>query len=83
MTYHKKAVDILSDAQIAFADTYDAETLKKWLKSYFRRFTSSQFKRSASVDGPNVTGRSFSPRLGYKIPSDMSPSVYLEGLDEA
>ena len=83
LTYHKKAVDILSDAQIAFADTYDAETLKKWLKSYFRRFTSSQFKRSASVDGPNVTGRSFSPRLGYKIPSDMSPSVYLEGLDEA
>nr|WP_072538071.1 NAD(+) synthase [Anaerococcus mediterraneensis] len=83
LTYHKKAVDILSDAQIAFSDTYDAETLKKWIKSYFKRFTSSQFKRSAAVDGPNVTGRSFSPRLGFKIPSDMSPSVYLEGLDEA
>ena len=82
LTYHKSAKDILSEATYAFEDSYDKETIKYWLKSYFNRFTKSQFKRSASVDGPNVTGRSFSPRLGFKIPSDMASVLYLGELDE-
>ncbi|WP_311480780.1 NAD(+) synthase [uncultured Anaerococcus sp.] len=82
LTYHKSAREILKDAEIAFKDTYDKDTIKKWLMSYFDRFTKSQFKRSASVDGPNVTGRSFSPRLGFKIPSDMASDLYLGKLDE-
>lgn len=82
LTYHKSAREILKDAEIAFKDTYDKDTIKKWLMSYFDRFTKSQFKRSASVDGPNVTGRSFSPRLGFKIPSDMASDLYLGELDE-
>ena len=82
LTYHKSAKDILSEATYAFEDSYDKETIKYWLKSYFNRFTKSQFKRSASVDGPNVTGRSFSPRLGFKIPSDMASDLYLGELDE-
>lgn len=82
LTYHKSAREILKDAEIAFKDTYDKDTIKKWLMSYFDRFTKSQFKRSASVDGPNVTGRSFSPRLGFKIPSDMASDLYLGDLDE-
>lgn len=77
LTYHKSRRDILKDAKIAFKDSYDEETIEKWLRSYFDRFAKSQFKRSASVDGPNVTGRSFSPRLGFKIPSDLSPKMYL------
>lgn len=82
LTYHKSAKDILSDATNAFEGAYDRETIKYWLKSYFKRFVQSQFKRSASVDGPNVTGRSFSPRLGFKIPSDMASDLYLGDLDE-
>lgn len=82
LTYHKSAREILKDAEIAFKDTYDKETVRKWLVSYFDRFAKSQFKRSASVDGPNVTGRSFSPRLGFKIPSDLSPEMYLGEIDE-
>ena len=82
LTYHKSAKDILSEATYAFEDSYNKETIKYWLKSYFDRFTKSQFKRSASVDGPNVTGRSFSPRLGFKIPSDMASDLYLGELDE-
>src|SRR5699024_12012809 len=77
LTYHKSRIDILKDAKIAFKDSYDEETIQKWLRSYFDRFAKSQFKRSASVDGRNVTGRSFSPRLGFKIPSDLSPTMYL------
>lgn len=82
LTYHKSAKEILTDATYAFHDTYDRETIKYWLKSYFKRFTQSQFKRSASVDGPDVTGRSFSPRLGFKIPSDMASEIYLGQVDE-
>ena len=82
LTYHKSAKDILSDATNAFEGAYDRETIKYWLKSYFKRFVQSQFKRSASVDGPNVTGRSFSPRLGFKIPSDMASDLYLGDFDE-
>lgn len=82
LTYHLSAEEILEDAISAFADKYDEETIKKWLISYFKRFTASQFKRSASVDGPNITGRSFSPRTGFKIPSDMTSEGYLENLNE-
>lgn len=82
LTYHLPAEEILEDAISAFANKYDKETIKKWLVSYFKRFTKSQFKRSASVDGPNITGRSFSPRTGFKIPSDMGSEGYLENLNE-
>ena len=82
LTYHLPAKEILEDAISAFSDTYDEDTIRKWLISYFKRFTSSQFKRSTSVDGPNITGRSFSPRAGYKIPSDMSWDSLIEEIDE-
>lgn len=82
LTHHKSAKEILKDAQIAFKDSYESEVIEKWIKSYFDRFAKSQFKRSASVDGPNVTGRSFSPRLGFKIPSDLSSKMYLGDLNE-
>lgn len=82
MTKHTRPREILEDAYGAFSDTYDKETIKKWLISYFKRFTSSQFKRSTAVDGPNITGRSFSPRVGFKIPSDMSYAAYIEELNE-
>ena len=82
LTYHKSYREILKDAKIAFKDTYSGEVIEKWLRSYFDRFAKSQFKRSASVDGPNVTGRSFSPRLGFKIPSDLISKMYLGEIDE-
>lgn len=82
LTYHKSARQILTEATYAFGDTYDEGTIKKWLISYFKRFAQSQFKRSTAVDGPDVTGRSFSPRLGFKIASDMASDLYLGDLDE-
>lgn len=82
LTYHLSAKEILEDTYSAFSDKYDLDTIKKWLISYFKRFTTSQFKRSATVDGANITGRSFSPRAGFKIPSDMTYRSYIEDLDE-
>lgn len=73
---------VFSDAKIAFGEKYDDETIKKWLISYYRRFTASQFKRSCSVDGPATTKRSFSPRLGYRLPSDMASDLYVRKLND-
>lgn len=73
---------IYRDACLAFKGDYDRETVKKRLTSFYRRFATSQFKRSVAVDGPNVTGRSFSPRAGFRLPSDLSPGAFLADEDE-
>lgn len=70
--------EIYEKAKVAFKDDYDKKTIKKWLKSFYKRLTSSQFKRSVSVDGPALSKKSFSPRRGYLLPSDMSSEIFIE-----
>ena len=69
-------------AKSAFRDEYDSKTIKKWLKSFYKRLTSSQFKRSVSVDGPAMSEKSFSPRRGYLLPSDMSSEIFMERIEK-
>ena len=69
-------------AKAAFRDDYDSKTIKKWLKSFYKRLTSSQFKRSVSVDGPAMSKKSFSPRRGYLLPSDMSSEIFMERIEK-
>ncbi len=38
----------------AFAGEYDSGTVLKWLRTFYRRFFSQQFKRSCLPDGPKV-----------------------------
>ena len=52
------------------ATGYDEETIKKWLKTFIRRFFSQQFKRSCMPDGPKVCEISLSPRGGWNMASD-------------
>lgn len=56
------------------------EDLKKYLKRLYQRYTTQQFKRSCSVDGPKLTEVSFSPREGILIPSDASFSIFFDKL---
>ncbi len=44
------------------ASFYDDDTIKKWLKTFLRRFFAQQFKRSCLPDGPKVGSVSLSPR---------------------
>lgn len=62
----------------AFADDYDATTIKRWLTVFVKRFFSQQFKRSALPDGPKVGNVSLSPRGDWRMPSDASASAWLE-----
>ena len=65
-------------AQIAFRNQYDDSTIKKWLKTFFKRFFAQQFKRSCLPDGPKVGSVVLSPRGDWRMPSDASSSLWIE-----
>ena len=62
----------------AFADDFDAETIKKWLKNFYRRFFTQQFKRNCQPDGVTVGSVTLGPRGGWMMPSDASARIWLE-----
>ena len=64
-------------AQKAFEGQYDDDVIKHWLKTFFRRFFSQQFKRSCLPDGPKVGSISLSPRGDWRMPSDASSELWL------
>ena len=68
-------------AKVAFAGTYDSETILHWLKVFYRRFFSQQFKRSCLPDGPKVGSISMSPRGDWRMPSDASGRIWLDELE--
>lgn len=62
----------------AFADDFDAETVKKWLKNFYRRFFTQQFKRNCQPDGVTVGSVTLGPRGGWIMPSDASARLWLD-----
>lgn len=68
-------------ANRTFKDSYDEETIKKWLYTFFRRFFNQQFKRSCLPDGPKVGSISISPRGDWKMPSDASSAIWLKEIE--
>ena len=71
---------ILRIAIIAFKDMFNEETIKNWLKLFYRRFFASQFKRSAAPDGVKVGSVSLSQRGDLRIPSDLLSVDFLKDL---
>ncbi len=69
-------------ASIAFEGTYDKATIIKWLKVFFHRFFSQQFKRSAMPDGPKVGAVGLSPRGDLHMPSDAQERAWLAEVEE-
>ncbi len=57
--------------------------IKGWLRVFLRRFfTTSQYKRSASPNGPKISsGGSLSPRGDWRAPSDGDSATWLAELD--
>lgn len=64
-----------------FKGTYDEETIKKWLSTFFRRFFNQQFKRSCLPDGPKVGSIAISPRGDWRMPSDASVNAWLKEVE--
>ena len=63
-------------ARKAFKDSYDDETIIKWLKTFVRRFFNQQFKRSCMPDGPKVGSVGLSPRGDWDMPSDAWSTLF-------
>lgn len=63
-------------AKYVFTDTYDSESIHKWLQNFVRRFFVQQFKRSCLPDGPKVGSVSLSPRGDWRMPSDASSAIF-------
>lgn len=78
LRYAYSPIKIFRLAQIAFEGSYDSETIKRWLKIFYRRFFTQQFKRSCMPDGPKVVPVSLSPRADWRMPSDASAKLWLD-----
>ena len=68
-------------ARLAFAGAYGDDTILKWLKTFYRRFFTQQFKRSCLPDGPKVGSVAVSPRGDLRMPSDASAAIWLKELE--
>lgn len=56
--------------------------IEKWIKVFFRRFFNQQFKRSCLPDGPKVGSVCLSPRGDWRMPSDASSALWLNGITD-
>ena len=68
-------------ARLAFAGAYGDDMILKWLKTFYRRFFTQQFKRSCLPDGPKVGSVAVSPRGDLRMPSDASAAIWLKELE--
>ncbi len=62
----------------AFAGEYGGDTIKKWMKVFYNRFFSQQFKRNCMPDSVRVGPVSLSPRGDWSMPSDACARLWLE-----
>lgn len=65
-----------------FEGVYEPEYIKKWLRTFYWRFFSQQFKRSCLPDGPKVGSVAVSPRGDLRMPSDASAALWMAELDK-
>lgn len=68
-------------AKEAFAGRYSSETILKWLRTFYWRFFSQQFKRSCLPDGPKVGSVAVSPRGDLRMPSDACVSAWIKEVE--
>jgi NAD+ synthase (glutamine-hydrolysing) len=78
---HFSPPKVLFLAEQAFADDYSRSELLKWLRQFYRRFFSQQFKRSCLPDGPKVGTVALSPRGDWRMPSDAAVDLWLKQLE--
>lgn len=69
-------------ATVAFAGQWEKPIILHWLKVFYRRFFSQQFKRSCLPDGPKVGTVGISPRWDWQMPSDACATLWLREIEE-
>ena len=74
----KKVFDLCC---IAFQDDFGCETILKWLKNFYRRFWTQQFKRNCMPDGVKIGSIALSPRGDWRMPSDAQYKAWMDECD--
>ena len=80
--YAYRPQKIFSLACLAFAEVFDAQTIKKWLAVFAKRFFSQQFKRNCVPDGVKIGTVALSPRGEWQMPSDAGAAEWLREIEE-
>jgi NAD+ synthase (glutamine-hydrolysing) len=75
----KKIFDL---AQRSFAGVYNDQEISHWLRQFFQRFISQQFKRSTLPPGPKVGSVSLSPRGDWRMPDEATAKAWLDEIDQ-
>ena len=69
-------------AKRAFKDDFSDEIILKWLKSFYRRFFTQQFKRSCQPDGVRIGSVALGSKDSYRMASDASYSMWMEQVEK-
>lgn len=65
-------------AKSAFSGEFTNSEILSWMKVFYKRFFTQQFKRSCLPDGPKVGSVSLSPRGDWRMPSDASYTLWMD-----
>ena len=65
----------------AFAGEFEPSVIKKWLKVFYHRFFTQQFKRNCMPDGVKVGSVGLGPRGDWTMPSDAHARLWLAEVD--
>ena len=63
-------------AKMVFEGEFENEVILSWMKTFYRRFFTQQFKRSCLPDGPKVGSVGLSPRGDWDMPSDAWSTLF-------
>ncbi len=66
----------------SFDGLFDGSTILKWLKNFYRRFFTQQFKRSSLPDGVKVSPVCLSARGDWRMSSDAYYTLWIQELEE-
>ena len=69
-------------SRLAFDRHYPEKEILKWLKVFYRRFFTQQFKRSCLPDGPKVGTVAVSPRGDLRMPSDAAMNLWIREVED-
>ena len=68
-------------AVYALGKQYSRGVILKWLKTFYRRFFTQQFKRNCVPDGPKIGSVAMSPRGDWRMPSDAKMNLWQAELE--
>lgn len=80
--YCERPEKVYRMAKLAFAGVFTPDEIKRWMRVFYQRFFTQQFKRSCLPDGPKVGSVALSPRGSFRMPSDAAATLWLKEIDE-